>query len=108
MQELSCLSDWVWEEQGVEMAGYYRITQSWAPGQPQNWSSRTEARGSLVGGLRYCDSAVRPGPTLLLHVLDTHYLASLTFSGSVFSLLYDFQTLLSGVNLSSSKILYLS
>lgn len=32
---LSNLSDWVWEEQGVEMAGYYRITQAWAPGQPQ-------------------------------------------------------------------------
>lgn len=42
---------------------------------------------------------------LLLHLLDSYYSASLSFFGSISSLFYDFQTLLSSKNLSSSNIL---
>lgn len=42
---------------------------------------------------------------LLLHLLVSYYPASLSFFGSISSLFYDFQTLLSSKNLSSSNIL---
>lgn len=44
---------------------------------------------------------------ILLDLLDIYQLASLTSLVLFFSLLYDFQTLLSSQNLSSSHILYL-